>query len=90
MGLKSREDIESTPLSGGAVVGESIISHNTTVMINEERLTDYKKRLDDHVADHGRFVCVDETGVVWYYDRNVERCYQYQPIPASFENPVVR
>jgi len=58
-------------------------------MINEEGLTDYKKRLDDHVADHGRFVRVDETGVVRYHDGDVERGYQYQPIPARLENPVV-
>jgi hypothetical protein len=90
MVLKPGEDIESTLPNGGAAVDESIISHNTTVMINEERLTDYKKRLDDHVADHGRFVRVDETGVVWYNDCNVERGYQYQPIPASFEHPIVR
>lgn len=59
-------------------------------MINEKLLTDYKKWLDDHVADHGRFVRVDETGIVRYHDRHVESGYQYQPIPARFENPVVR
>lgn len=53
-------------------------------------LTDNEERLDHHVADHGRFVRVDETGVVRHDDGHVERGDQYQPVPARFEHAVVR
>lgn len=54
------------------------------------RLTDNKKRLDDHVTDHGRFVRVDETRIVRHHDGHVERCNQDQPVPARLENAVMR
>lgn len=57
--------------------------------IDSTLLTDYEERLDHHVADHGRFIRVNEAGIVRHHDSDVERGDEYQPVPARFEHAVV-
>lgn len=52
--------------------------------------TYYEERFDDDIADHWRSVRTDETRIVRDDDGDVESGDEYQPVPTSFENAVMR